>query len=143
MSDLPGQTTGTEPPPGQAPYQQQPVAQHAGNGPSGPRAGFWQRFGAAIVDGLVLFVPSILVVIILGQGAGAQAISTLIALVYYVALEGGPTGQTLGKKALGIRVYDFRGGGGPIGYGRARVRVLVKYISGLVLLLGYLWMLWD
>jgi uncharacterized RDD family membrane protein YckC len=144
MSDLPGQTSGTTgAPPGAEPGQQQPPVAYSGSGPSGPRAGFWRRFAALFVDGLVLFIPSIIVVLLLGQGAGAQAISTLIGLAYYVTLEGGPTGQTLGKKALGIRVYDFRGAGGPIGYGRALVRSLVKYISGAVLLLGYLWMLWD
>ena len=142
MSDLPGQTASAEAPPGQQQHQP-PVAQHTGSGPSGPRAGFWQRFAAALIDGLVLLVPSILIVVLLGEGRGAQALSTLIAIAYYVALEGGPTGQTLGKKALGIRVYDFRGGGGPIGYGRALVRVLVKYVSGIVFFLGYLWMLWD
>ena len=41
-----------------------------------------------------------------------------MSLAYFTYFEGGPTGQTLGKKALGIRVYDFRQGG-PIGYGRA------------------------
>ena len=144
MSDLPGQTTGTTgaPPGGGAPgYQQQPV--HTGSGPSGPRAGFWQRFGALILDGLILLVPSIIVVVAVGQGAAANLITTIIGLAYYVYFEGGPTGQTIGKKTLGIRVYDFRGGGGQIGYGRALVRSLVKYISGLVFLLGYLWMLWD
>jgi uncharacterized RDD family membrane protein YckC len=143
-SDLPGQTTGsTGAPPGQPPeYQQQPVA-HTGKGPSGPRAGFWRRFGAVIVDGLVLLVPSAIVTVLVDSTGAANAITTLIGLVYYVALEGGPRGQTVGKMALGIRVYDFRGGGGPIGYGRALVRNLVKYVSGIVVLLGYLWMLWD
>ena len=56
--------------------------------------------------------------------------------------EGGPTGQTLGKRALGIRVIDFQAGG-PIGYGRAVVRYLVKTLLSWILLLGYLWMLWD
>ena len=145
MSDLPGQTTGTGAPPGggEPGQQQQPPVAYSGSGPSGPRAGFWRRFAALLVDGLVLFVPSIIVVLLLGQNGGSQAITTLIGLAYYVFLEGGPAGQTLGKKALGIRVFDFRGGGGPIGYGRALVRNLVKYVSGIVFGLGYLWMLWD
>jgi uncharacterized RDD family membrane protein YckC len=126
-------------------YEQAPQAPPGSysSGPSGPRAGFWQRAGAIILDSLILFVPAIIVVIALGQGAAANLITTLIGLAYYVYFEGGPTGQTIGKKALGIRVYDFRGGGGSIGYGRALVRSLVKYISGLVIFLGYLWMLWD
>jgi uncharacterized RDD family membrane protein YckC len=49
----------------------------------------------------------------------------------------------VGKRVLGIRVLDFQGGTGSIGYGRAVVRNLVKYISAIPLLLGYLWMLWD
>ena len=29
-----------------------------GDGPSGPRSGFWRRFAAAFVDGLVLAIPN-------------------------------------------------------------------------------------
>jgi uncharacterized RDD family membrane protein YckC len=43
---------------------------------------------------------------------------------------------------LGIRVIDFSSGG-PIGYGRAVLRAVVELFSGWILLLGYLWMLWD
>jgi uncharacterized RDD family membrane protein YckC len=65
-----------------------------------------------------------------------------LGLAYYTYLEGGATGQTLGKRALGIRVYDFRVGG-PIGYGRGLLRYVGKILSGLVCFLGFLWMLWD
>jgi uncharacterized RDD family membrane protein YckC len=111
-------------------------------GPSGPRAGFWQRFAALLLDGLILLVPSIILLVIFKQGALYQLLSTLMSLGYFTYFEGGPSGQTLGKRALGIRVYDFRQGG-PIGYGRGLLRQIGKYISGLVILLGYLWMLWD
>ena len=30
------------------------AGRRATGGPSGPRAGFWQRFGAALVDGILL-----------------------------------------------------------------------------------------
>ena len=76
------------------------------------------------------------------QGALYQALSTLMSLAYFTYFEGGPTGQTLGKKALGIRVYDFREGG-PIGYGRGLLRQFGKYLSAIPLFLGYFWMLWD
>jgi uncharacterized RDD family membrane protein YckC len=33
--------------------------------------------------------------------------------------------------------------GGPIGYGRAFVRWIGRFVSVIVFLLGYLWMLWD
>jgi uncharacterized RDD family membrane protein YckC len=67
----------------------------------------------------------------------------LIAYIAYpVYYEGGPTGATPGKKICGIKVIDMQGGG-PIGYGRAFIRWIMKIVSGAVFYLGYLWMLWD
>jgi uncharacterized RDD family membrane protein YckC len=64
-------------------------------------------------------------------------------LLYYARLEGGPKGQTIGKKATGVRVVDATTGG-PIGPGRAIGRYLFKaFISGNLCFLGYLWALWD
>jgi uncharacterized RDD family membrane protein YckC len=69
-------------------------------------------------------------------------LQTIMSLGYYTYFEGGPTGQKIGKRALGIRVYDFREGGA-IGYGRGFVRQIGKYLSAIVFFLGYFWMLWD
>lgn len=64
-------------------------------------------------------------------------------LLYHGKLEGGPSGQTIGKKALGIKVVDAATGG-PIGTGRAIGRFLfASIISGSICYLGYLWNLWD
>jgi len=63
-------------------------------------------------------------------------------IAYFVYFEGSASGQTLGKRILGIRVIDFNSGG-EIGYGRAFVRLIVRFISGFFCYLGYLWMLWD
>jgi uncharacterized RDD family membrane protein YckC len=126
-------------------YEQAPQAPPGSysSGPSGPRAGFWQRFGAAILDGLILLIPSIILRVIFKDSAGIYyLLQTIISLGYYTYFEGGPSGATIGKRALGIRVYDFRQGGA-IGYGRGLLRQIGKYISGIVILLGYLWMLWD
>jgi uncharacterized RDD family membrane protein YckC len=112
-------------------------------GPSGPRAGFGQRLGAYLLDILLLLVFEIVVFLILRHSLGLAYLIVLVGSYgYFTFLEGGPTGQTLGMRALGIRVIDF-GGGGPIGYGRAFLRQIVKIISGAVLFLGYFWMLWD
>ncbi|HEY6889606.1 MAG TPA: RDD family protein [Solirubrobacter sp.] len=112
------------------------------SGPSGPRAGFWQRFAAALLDTLVLVIPSIILFLIFKSGAVYQLLTTVMSLAYFTYFEGGPTGQTVGKRALGIRVYDFRQGGS-IGYGRGFVRQIGKYLSAIPLGLGYFWMLWD
>jgi len=113
----------------------------AGDGPSGPRAGFWRRFGAYLLDTIILGIPYLVLYLIVGQGV-AYALSIAIDLAYFAYFEGGASGQTLGKRALGIRVIDFRTGG-PIGYGRAGIRFVARILSALPLLLGYFWMLWD
>lgn len=106
-----------------------------------PKASFGQRLGAALLDGVIFIVLNLILRMFLDQAA-AQLVGTLAALVYYIALEGSDTGQTLGKKAAGIRVVDLAGAG-PIGYGRATVRYFGRIVSAIPLLLGYFWMLWD
>jgi len=119
---------------------EQPTYQPSGDGPSGPRAGFWRRFAALIVDGIALGIVTGILVAIMSRNA-ANGISTLIGLLYFSYFEG-TSGQTLGKKALGIRVIDFNTGGA-IGFGRALIRYIGRIVSTIPLLLGYLWMLWD
>jgi uncharacterized RDD family membrane protein YckC len=110
-------------------------------GASGPRAGFWRRFAGALIDGILLGIVEGILRAILGTGAGT-GLYFVVAVVYFTVMIGSSRGQTLGQMALGIRVIDFNTGGS-IGYGRALVRWLVSIVSGLVILLGYLWMLWD
>ena len=110
-------------------------------GPSGPRAGFWQRFGAMVVDGLVMIVVYVPLAVAFGSSAGSD-LALVFSIAYFTLLEGGATGQTLGKKALGIRVIDLARGG-PIGHGRGFIRWAGRIVSALVIYLGYLWMLWD
>ena len=109
-------------------------------GPSGPRAGFWKRFAAAFLNGLIIMVCAVPFMFV--DVALYYVVSLLGQVVYYTVLEGGPKGQTLGKTALGIRVIDLARGG-PIGYARGFIRYVGRYVSSIVLLLGYLWMLWD
>jgi uncharacterized RDD family membrane protein YckC len=120
-----------------------PPSAAAGDGPSGPRASFGVRFLAALIDGILVGVVGGIVRAILGLDlAGAQGVQLLLGLGYYGYLEGSPSGQTVGKKVMSIRVIDFAGGGA-IGPGRAVIRFVARYLSGIVCLLGYFWMLWD
>src|SRR5262245_18813809 len=69
----------------------------------------------------------------------AFLVAALVAIViYYGTLEGGPSGQTVGKRALGIRVVD-KVGGGPIGTSRGVGRWFARLLSTFSLGLGYLW----
>ncbi|MEA2478034.1 MAG: hypothetical protein QOC87_2233 [Actinomycetota bacterium] len=156
----PIQPTGPAQPtqPGQTPAP--PVYQQAPKGPSGPRAGFWKRFVAAIIDGVLLGIVNAGISAAFGQSLvttthtnGTSSVhiqatgiafilEIAIAVAYFGYFEGGSTGATLGKKAMGIRVIDFSSGA-PIGFGRAVLRYFARFLSAVVCLLGYLWMLWD
>jgi uncharacterized RDD family membrane protein YckC len=130
------------PPPPAAPPQAPPVA-----GPSGPRATFGRRLGAYLLDVLIISVVSfILIAIGAAISDTAAVIAYLVVVVgsaaYFIYFEGGPTGQTIGKRALGIRVIDYNTGG-PLGYGRGFIRWIARLVSSLLCYLGYLWMLWD
>lgn len=121
-------------------------------------AGFWRRFVAMIVDGLV-FTPLLLIVVLTSglfgiamqprvdvEGlAGAflgLGVLTLLCLLfvgnwlYHTAMESSHYQATLGKKALGIIVTDMNGN--RISFARANGRFFGKWISGMVMNIGYL-----
>jgi uncharacterized RDD family membrane protein YckC len=80
-----------------------------------------------------------------GMLATAIAIGVLgyliVAFIYLRML--GSTGQTWGRRIVGIRVVGEMDGQ-PIGFGRALGRQLFAiFISAQIFYLGYLWMLWD
>jgi uncharacterized RDD family membrane protein YckC len=65
----------------------------------------------------------------------------VVILLYLRALA--RTGQTWGRRIVGIRVVNAETGAPP-GWGKAIGRQLfAMIISSYVLYLGYLWMLWD
>jgi uncharacterized RDD family membrane protein YckC len=107
---------------------------------SGEAAGFWRRFGGALIDGILLGIVSGILRLILGTGPGS-GLGTLASFVYFTYFHG-RTGQTPGDAALGIKVVDIENGE-VIGYGRAFGRALVAIVSTIVLLLGFFWMIWD
>ena len=123
-----------------------------------PKAGFWIRVVAALVDSflvsVVQFALVYLLIYVLGLADGvtngdtkeliaglALLFSTLVGVVYYVFFTG-YCGQTPGKMALRVKV--IRTNGEEIGFGRAVLReVIGKLISSIVLCLGYLWVAFD
>ena len=115
-------------------------------------AGFWLRFVAAIVDGLILAVIGFVIGVIGGvlmRASGAtgqdaetifgsilQLISIVINWLYFALQESGPRQATLGKRLLGIQVTDLYGQ--RISFGRATGRYFGKIISAIILLIGYI-----
>lgn len=113
-------------------------------------AGFWIRFAAVIIDTIVVGVASG----IFGAVAGAvfavspesgafiviQLMGALGAIVYEIAMIAA-YGATVGKMALGLKV--IRAQGGEIGAGLSVGRYFSKFISALILLIGYMMAGWD
>jgi uncharacterized RDD family membrane protein YckC len=121
--------------------------------PLAPRfelAGWWSRVGAYLIDVVVLLMGLFALAVIGGAIARGVAIVLIVVWVaaallgYWAFFEGGPSGQTLGKRACGIRVRDENGG--PASYGQALGRNLVGRVIGAIPFVGLidvLWPLWD
>jgi len=74
---------------------------------------------------------------------GLVGLAAMVWLFVYYFRREGSTGQTWGRKTMGMRVVDAATGA-PIGAGRSFGRYLfASFISGNLCLLGYLWSLWD
>jgi len=104
-----------------------------------PAAGFWRRFAALFIDGLVLLV-AYLITLPIAVVAARSGLYILISLAYYTW--GFGSGQTIGCRALNIKIVDEATGGVP-GYAKGLGRTLAAYLSAFPLGLGYFWMLWD
>lgn len=97
-------------------------------------AGFWRRFAAAIIDGLILSVASTTVIFVsLGI---AYPFTLVVGWLYYSLMESSSTQATLGKMALNIKVTDLDGR--RISFGRATGRYFGKIVSAIILLVGYI-----
>ena len=112
-----------------------------------PKAGFWIRVVASLVDGIILIVMQVILSVLLGvvtagvingideQGQIALSLvytlfGTILSMAYYVFFTG-YCGQTPGKMAVRIKV--IRTDGEEISFGRAFFReVLGKFVSSII-----------
>ena len=155
----------TSPPPPGAGGAFAPVGRPA---PGSYRLASWgSRVGAALIDGLIIFVPAIIVMSILGvglassdgDGAGAfigglilsVLVIAVVALLYAPVMLSQTNGKTVGRMVTGIRV--IRANGQPITFGFAALReiavksllvgIVGSFTAGLAYLVDVLWPLWD
>ncbi len=120
-------------------------------------AGFWIRFGASIIDGIITGVVNVMINIGFGAMAAVvsssgdsknaiifSAISTLLSLCIAIGYETfftGKWGATIGKMACGLKVVTPEGD--KVTYSRAFGRYFAKIVSSLILLIGYIMAAFD
>ncbi len=75
------------------------------------------------------------------HGGGLSLVSLLLAIAYFTLLESSRWQATLGKRVCRLRVTDL--GGRRIGIGRALGRYLGKFVSALLLGIGFLMVGWT
>ena len=91
-------------------------------------AGFWKRFGALLVDGLVLIPVGMIFILIEGKSIWSAIVATVASTVFYAAYTiyfHYRYGATLGKMATGIKVTHPDGS--PIGIKEAFLRSSVEF----------------
>lgn len=101
------------------------------------RAGLGRRTAAFLIDCAILLIPLLITTIIVGALAGSTEAGTtggwvmlgllvLEMVAYFTAFEG-RSGQTPGKRLLGLRVTSLSGG--PVGLKGALIRNLLRVVD--------------
>lgn len=137
--------------------QQQPGQPYGGGYPQQPGydggmpelAHWGLRAGGFIIDGLIVGAPYILAAI--GVSMGDDGAGGILVAIGFLGMLGlalwqmymeGTTGQSIGKKAVGIRLLR-ESDGRPLGFGMAFVRRLAHFLDNIACYIGWLWPLWD
>ena len=100
-------------------------------------ADFWTRVAGALVDFLILLLPSFLLNYSVIPFVGGLVVDFLYHWLMVAYWEG----QTVGKRAVGIRVT--KPDGALVDPTVAAARSAMRLVSGFVLLLGFIWAAWD
>lgn len=129
-------------------------------------AGFWLRFVALIIDGIIIGVAQSLIIVPLLAAVGLgfatggdmdfsdpeQAVGMVAAfsalifgywilamciqILYFTFMESSKHQATIGKMALGLVVTDINGG--KLDFSKALIRNLSKIISNVIMMIGYI-----
>ena len=118
--------------------------------------GFWIRFVAAIIDGILVQVVVVPVGALLGgmigvagvaarmPGEGTRLVAVIVGAalgllaswIYEAAMESSSLQATLGKMIFGMKVTDLNRN--RISFARATGRHFAKYLSSMILFIGYI-----
>ena len=126
--------------------------------PAGPAdvtyGGFWIRVVAYLIDGILLNIVFGIIGVIVGVSmipidptttdpmasmehmGRFQLVALVVTWLYFALMESSPRGATVGKMVLGLRVVDEQGN--RISFARATGRFFAKFVSTIILMIGYL-----
>ena len=114
-------------------------------------AGFWIRFGAVFLDGIIMWIVNMVLAVIgglsFGQALGIQPkpLDARLAIIFilqmcipmiYEIIMIGKYGATVGKMACNIKVVTAEGG--KVSYLRSIGRHFAKFLSAIICLIGYI-----
>jgi uncharacterized RDD family membrane protein YckC len=114
-------------------------------------ATYGQRVGSYLIDvGIPMGLLAVVLLAALGSGdlgviVPAYLLGSMAMLGFVIWNSGyrqGTTGQSIGKKTLGVRLVGAATGR-PIGFGPAVGRQLAHLLDAAPFQLGFLWPLWD
>ncbi|MCD2425746.1 RDD family protein [Niabella pedocola] len=120
---------------------------------------FWERLAAILIDGLIIGVAGAVLNNIFGLGVSREtlymtdsgifqasyfkgnSVPLIVQWLYFALMESSAKQATLGKMALGLKVTGMNGQ--RISFLNATGRYFGKILSAIILLIGYLMVLWD
>jgi uncharacterized RDD family membrane protein YckC len=129
-----------------------------------PYAGFWLRFVAFLLDCLILWgliaagaflIGTVFAVGVVASGPARGPVGPAVLILplladlamcvagflYFTLLESGSRQATWGKRAVGLIVTNEQGG--RITYGQAVGRFFGKWVSGMIMYIGFMMAGWT
>ncbi|MFF8266402.1 RDD family protein [Streptomyces sp. NPDC016562] len=116
-----------------------------------PLAHWGLRVGAYLLDLLIIAGPMYALMGVSAAAGSESVVAGVLSLVgivyaigmgFYQLYKEGTTGQSTGKKVLGISLHK-EADGATLGFGMAFVRKLAHMLDGIPCYIGWLWPLWD
>jgi serine/threonine-protein kinase len=98
-------------------------------------ASFWKRFGAYMIDGIILVIPSLILSKSLPYFGLSTGLGFVLSFLYRPFFESSSLAGTPGKALIGIAVVNESGDA--ITFKQACIRFFCSYLSGLLLCIGY------
>ncbi len=101
-------------------------------------AGFWLRFTAAVIDGLILLIPFAICAAIAGTNniPIVYFLIWILGFAYFAYFESSPKKATFGKEALGLIVTNMDGS--QLTFKQASIRYIGKLLSLIIIYMGFI-----